>query len=101
MDRSKAWRGGGIPDRGGEGMRSPGRLETRLVAGRPDGPTDLDAERADLGPQAASGDPQELRRLHLIAPGVAEHARQERPLHHRERLGIQVLRARAEAIVEE
>src|SRR5262249_30022761 len=71
-----------------------------LVVG-PDGALDLDAQGANLRAQAAAGDAEDLRCLHLIPGGMPQHVREQRPLHQCQRLGMEILRTGGDALLDE
>ena len=70
-----------------------GRGSITLIVFGPDRSLDRDAQRPDLGPQAAAGNAKEAGCLNLVASGVLQDADQDFPLHQRQALVVQLFRA--------
>src|SRR5262245_29898661 len=59
-----------------------------------------DAKRAQLVAQAVARNTQELSRLQLVSPGVAEHAGEQLPLHYGQCFGVEICRPGVETVGE-
>ena len=58
-------------------------------------------QRAKLDAQAQAADTQNLRRSRLVPSGAEKYVREQIPLDQADRLGVEILRAGTDALLEE